>query len=1254
LTHPFANNPQPQELLKHSEEQFRTFVANIPGAVYRCIYDEQLKGLSLRTMLFLSEAIETVTGYSASDFINNRVRSFTSIIHPQDRTKIEQAIRQSVIAKQPYVIEYRIIQANGRTVWVYDKGQGICDENGDIQWLDGVILDVTERKTAEADLRYTQTFLNSVVEHLPMAVFIKDAIDLRVMYWNKASEELFGYSREEVLGKNDYEFLPAQQARYLRANDRQVLAGGELVDIAEAPLITPHRGKRIVHSKKVPLIDETGTPRYLLGICRDITEEKLADTEAAQSAQALRESESHYRRIVETATEGVWMFDANSKTTFANSRIAEMLGYTVEEMQGRSFFDFMDQESRVQAQAYVERRRQGIRERHDFKFCRKDGSRLWAIVSATPILDAEGQFVGVLRMITDISDRKQAEEALRESHQQIADILERITDAFFALDHQWHFTYINGEASHLLHQKPEQLIGANFWDVFPEAVGSLVEQQYRQAMQEQVPVIFETFSAPLNSWLEVRAYPSGSGLSVFWRDITEQKQAQDALRKSEEQYRTLASHFPNGAVLAFDRDLRYTLAEGEALATLGLSKELVEGKTLWEARTPQFCEILEPHYRAALSGVAGTFELEYANHTYLVHTLPLKNDWGEVFAGMVMKQDITERKRAEEQLQERELFLRSIYDGVEDSIFVVDVLETENSGVRIQESEATREELLTPGYEFRYRGLNPAHERVAGIRSADLRGKTPQEVFPPAVAAAVSERYEECVRTGTAISYEECLPFQGKDTWWITTLSPLRDRQGQIYRLVGTSINISDRKQAEVALQESERRFRAIFDSMFQFIGLMQPDGTLLKANQTALDFGGLRLEDIAGRPFWEARWWSLSPQTQERLKAAIAQAASGEFVRYEVDVLGAGDRVITIDFSIKPVKDETGQVVLLIPEGRDISDRKRTEEALRQSESKLRAKNQELKQTLRQLKETQAQLIQNEKMVSLGQMVAGIAHEINNPISFIYGNIAYAHEYAQNLLNLVKLYGLHYPEPLPPIQEEIEALDLDFVAADFPKLLGSMQEGANRIREIVLSLRNFSRLDEAQIKPVNLHEGLDNTLLILQHRLKGHAGNSGIEVRKEYGQLPLVECYPGLLNQVFMNLLSNAIDALETQPEPRVITIRTEVETGDKGRAQEWESGRIPQLNSRMLNTPSRPPQFVVIRITDNGPGIPREVKKQIFDPFFTTKPVGVGTGLGLAIAHSIIVEQHGGNLTCISEPGQGAEFVIELPLAATKAIHS
>ena len=483
--------------------------------------------------------------------------------------------------------------------------------------------------------------------------------------------------------------------------------------------------------------------------------------------------------------------------------------------------------------------------------------------------------------------------------------------------------------------------------------------------------------------------------------------------------------------------------------------------------------------------------------------------------------------------------------------------------------------------------------------------------------------------------------FRRKDSselWAIVSATPILDAQGEFVGVLRMITDISDthqesaqRQQAENALRESERRFRAIFDAMFQFIGLLKPDGTVLEANQTALNFGGLQREDVAGRPFWQTRWWSHSSQIQEQLKDAIAAAAAGEFVRYEVEVVGAEERVITIDFSLKPVKDETGQVVLLIPEGRDISKQKKTREALRQSESRLKFKNQKLKQVLRQLKQTQAQLVQHEKMISLGQMIAGIAHEINNPISFIYGNITYARDYAFNLFHLIELYAKHYPEPIPEIQDEIEAIDLHFLRADFPKLLKSMQEGAERIREIILSLRNFSRLDEADQKVVNIHEGINSTLLILQHRLKKTVFSSEIQVIKEYSKLPLIQCYPSQLNQVFMNLLNNAIDALEQKTKhydnlefTKTITIRTSVRIHDN------------HLNSSQ----------VIIRIADNGIGIPKALHKHIFDPFFTTKPVGVGTGLGLSISHSIIVKKHGGQLRYISEPGQGTEFIIELPI--------
>ncbi|HEY9709765.1 MAG TPA: ATP-binding protein, partial [Oculatellaceae cyanobacterium] len=309
--------------------------------------------------------------------------------------------------------------------------------------------------------------------------------------------------------------------------------------------------------------------------------------------------------------------------------------------------------------------------------------------------------------------------------------------------------------------------------------------------------------------------------------------------------------------------------------------------------------------------------------------------------------------------------------------------------------------------------------------------------------------------------------------------------------------------------------------------------------------------------------------------------------------------------------------------------------EALQQSTQREREKAQELKLTLDKLRLTQVQLIQTEKMSSLGQLVAGIAHEINNPVSFIYGNLTYASGYFQNLLDLLEVYQRTYPNPTPEIQQQAEEIDLKFLIEDWHKLMASMELGAERIRRIVCSLRNFSRLDEQELKPVDLHEGIDNTLLILQNRLRSGDQASAIEVIKDYAQLPPVTCYASQLNQVFMNLLNNAIDALSTQPHPRVITIRTEL------------SSQFSVLGSKLEEPKTHHSGSVVIRIADNGCGISEEVQKKIFDPFFTTKPVGSGTGLGLSISHQIVVKKHRGQLRCVSVLGQGTEFVVEIPLA-------
>ncbi|MBN3870032.1 ATP-binding protein [Nostoc sp. JL33] len=432
---------------------------------------------------------------------------------------------------------------------------------------------------------------------------------------------------------------------------------------------------------------------------------------------------------------------------------------------------------------------------------------------------------------------------------------------------------------------------------------------------------------------------------------------------------------------------------------------------------------------------------------------------------------------------------------------------------------------------------------------------------------------------------------------------------------------------------------------------LVSGEGELLATNKPVADMLGLRRKQLRGKMLFEL----VTESANDIIKYLQACSSSRAMVIGSL-TLRKNDGQTLICRSqgavIQPWSGKSSALILLRLENRvvatsnfillnekidelakEVHRRKQAESALKKANQELEIRVEErttaLQETLNELQLTQTQLIQAEKMSSLGQMVAGIAHEINNPVSFIYGNLHHAHKYTQDLLRLVQIYQQFFPNTPPEIQEQVEKIDLDFLIEDITKLFQSMKVGTERIQEIVKSLRNFSRLDEAELKQVNIHEGIDSTLMILEHRLQATHEYPEIKVIKKYSQLPNVTCYPSQLNQVFMNILANAIDALEA--------------------AANKDKQKLTNNNPEILiKTEVIDKKWIVVSIADNGLGINEQVRSKLFDPFFTTKAVGKGTGLGLYISYQIIVEKHKGQLSCFSVPGKGAELVIKIPISS------
>ncbi|MDY6901065.1 MAG: ATP-binding protein [Cyanobacteriota bacterium] len=423
------------------------------------------------------------------------------------------------------------------------------------------------------------------------------------------------------------------------------------------------------------------------------------------------------------------------------------------------------------------------------------------------------------------------------------------------------------------------------------------------------------------------------------------------------------------------------------------------------------------------------------------------------------------------------------------------------------------------------------------------------------------------------------------------------------------------RKTIETALQQKEEQYRSIFETVNDGLAIFDLEtGKPIAVNPTLCQMYGYSSEEFMNLKPSEY----IHQDYLDLFDNFITNVKAGKEFYCQAVCIHKNSTLFDVEVKATSYIYNGKSHGLSI--ARNISRRK-------QAEKEIKQRTQQLEQTLEKLKSTQSQLIQTEKISQLGQLVAGVAHEVNNPVSFISGNLSHAIAHIKDLINLVNSYRLEFPSPGDAIEEQIEEIDLEYLLEDLPKIVSSMQLGTDRIKDIMLSLRNYSRTSSDEKKAVNLHEGIDTTLMILSHRLRATPKRPAIEIVKNYGDLPLVECYYGQINQVLMNLISNAIDSLEESNE---------------GKSYQ----EINQNPSIITITTAADDEWATIIIADNGTGIPTQVKEKLFDAFFTTKVEGKGTGLGLSISSQIVTEKHGGTLECISSPGNGAKFVIRIPV--------
>lgn len=1184
-------------------------------------------------------------------------KPFLEFVHPDDREATVKTTNNIAAGQKIVSFENRYLCKDGTYKWLLWTSTALLEQERTC----AVARDITDRKEAEVQLQHHQDLLQQVFDTIPHWLFVKDQQGIYILV-NRALAEGLGMTPDEIIGKSDRAlFLNSSQIERFQQENLEVLTTLQEKIIPEDFVTLANGQTRRMETVKRPLfLPGNPTPHVLISTT-DITQRKEIE-------QALLQSDRRYQILAETSPVGIFHTDRDGLCIYGNQQACILTGLTPQAILGTGWFAAIHPKDR--RRILREWRRMEVdsllHEHHlfqsEFRFVRPDGSIRWIYAQACAIGDSQDRdrITGYVGTCTDITDRKQIENALRTSEQDLRTIFNGVYDAIFIHDLEGNILEVNDRTLSLFgvtHQEASQYAISDY-TASPADLECLPEIWHRARTGEELQ--FEWISKRPKDGVafdvEVRLrriiLHDQTVILATVRDITERKKAEKEMQK-------LAALVENSSDF-----IGITTLEGQSVFLNAAGRELVGLESLEAAQKYTLADYLPLEDRQMFERdilptllEIGAWRGEFRFRNFATQQIiPVdstlftirSSQTGEPLAFASITRDLSDRKRVSEELTR----YKQAVDSASDAIAIANA---SGSVLYINRAFSQLYACKTVSQLRRWGGISSLFNdpsAIQGLFTTVMSGRT------------WSHEVEQQSLTGETLQV-------------FLRANAILDKHQDIVGLVTIATDISDRKEAEIALLESKQRLQEQVERERLLNSLSHQIRSSLETPEQ--DIIELALHKIRHFLNIDQVYFVLYLKTEageywDVVNESRAEGISSIIGRYPISSIGSlAERIFQMEMIREP---DTNQVkdpkfrqlleklkiksVLNIPirisadtigiigcnQTRSIRPWRDPEVellvaaigqlaiAINQSQLFARAtesaaiargKAEELEETLRELRRTQTQLIQTEKMSSLGQLVAGVAHEINNPVNFIYGNLNHADNYLRDVLGLLELYQIHYPQPVPEITEEMDAIDLTFLLEDLPKLFTSMQTGADRIREIVISLRTFSRMDESEKKSVDIHAGIESTLTILQSRLKAKSDRPAIEVIREYADLPKIECYAGQLNQVFMNILSNALDALE-----------------ECDRTNEEAQDRLSTIRIRTQLTDN---QKLEISIADNGSGIPEEIQQRLFDPFFTTKEIGKGTGLGLSISYQIVTEKHGGTLECISTLGQGTEFLITIP---------